>query len=298
MSKKNLTRRDFIGKSATGVAGAVVSTGISSIAVSSCRRDVYGAEGREYSTLAFAREVERLPLEEPYAYHRHLSASPVHIPRRNPEEQPKEDEMSIPGEGWKIIWNPASFMILQHAVHDFQDYLLTSQDVRVEIEERSVKEWQSLSQCIMVGTKEQMPGCGLTLESEKAEELVVSPERIIVCGSGERGVMFGLYNLEARMNLREAPFLPGNLNSVRHSLYDTRMVLSWMGWMEFPDRLLSQLAHDGYDGIFASVYANPNGDRTTAESSTEFYARLLFLIRQQDPRQVHDLINRAARFGI
>ena len=100
------------------------------------------------------------------------------------------------------------------------------------------------------------------------------------------------------MNLREAPFLPANLKTVRHSLYDTRMVLSWMGWMEFPDQLLSHLAHDGYDGIFASVYANPNGDRTTAESSTEFYARLLYRVRQQDPEKIHDLIARADRFGI
>ena len=68
--------------------------------------------------------------------------------------------------------------------------------------------------------------------------------------------------------------------------------------MEWPDPLLSHLAHDGFDGIFASAYANPNGDRTTAESSTDFYARLLFRMRQQDPARVRDLINRASRFGI
>ncbi len=298
MSKKSLTRRDFIGKSAAGVTGAVVSTGISSIAVSSCRRDVYGTEGGKYSSGEFAREVEQLPMEEPYAYHRHLSTSNVHILRRDPGAKPVEDEMSIPGEGWKIIWNPESAVIIQHAVHDFQDYLDTSHHVKAEVDERSLEAWQGFNQCIVVGTREQMPGCGLTLESEKDYELSVSPERIIVCGYGERGAMFGLYNLEARMNLREAPFLPNNLKTVRHSLFDTRMALSWMGWMEYPDQLLSHLAHDGFDGIFASVYANPSGDRTTAESSTEFYARLLFLIRQQDPEQVHDLIKRAARFGI
>jgi len=110
--------------------------------------------------------------------------------------------------------------------------------------------------------------------------------------------MYGLYNLEARMNLREAPFLPRNLKTVRHSLYSVRMVQSWMGWMEWPDRLLSHLSHDGFDAIFASVYANPNGDRTTAETSTDFYARLMFKIRKQDPARMRDLINRAARFGI
>jgi hypothetical protein len=110
--------------------------------------------------------------------------------------------------------------------------------------------------------------------------------------------MYGLYNLEARMNLREAPFLPADLKTVRHSLYSSRMIQSWMGWMEFPDPLLSHLAHDGFDAVFASVYTNPNGDRTTADTSTEFYARLLFKVRNQDPARVRDLINRAARFGI
>ena len=100
------------------------------------------------------------------------------------------------------------------------------------------------------------------------------------------------------MNMREAPFLPKDLKVVRHSLYDTRMVLSWMGWMEFPDRLLSHLAHDGFDGIFASVYANPNGDRTTAETSTDFYARLLYNVRPQNPERIRDLINRASKYGI
>jgi hypothetical protein len=298
MSKKRFTRRDFIEKTTAGVTGAVVSTGLSSISLSSCKRDIYGAIDGKYSTAAFAGEVKRLPMEEPYDYHRHLSASPVHIARRDPDARPKDGEMSIPDKGWKLIWNPESSDIIQNAVNDFQDYLDISQKVKVDIEGKPLDDWRGCSHSIVVGTREQLPGCGLALKSEKDYEIVATPDRILVCGYNERGAMFGLYNLEARMNLREAPFLPGNLNTARLSLYDTRMVLSWMGWMEYPDQLLSHLSHDGYDGIFASVYANPNGDRTTAESSTEFYARLLFLIRKQDPAQIHDLIKRAARFGI
>ena len=71
-----------------------------------------------------------------------------------------------------------------------------------------------------------------------------------------------------------------------------------MGWMEYPDQLLSHLAHDGFDAIFASVYANPNGDRTTAENSTDFYARRLFQRRKQNPVRMRDLIDRASRYGI
>ena len=299
MSDKNLTRRNFLGWTTAGVAGTVVSTGISSFDISSYKKDVFGVNEGKYSTEAFAREVETLPMEEPYDYHKRLSTAPVHIFRRDKGARPKEGEMLLPDKGWKLIWNPGSSIILQNAVRDFQDYLDQSQDVKVEVVERnSLSEWRNLNQSIVVGTRDQLPGCGFALKTPKDYEIVATSERIIVCGYDERGAMFGLYNLEARMNLRESPFLPNNLKTVRYSLYDTRMVLSWMGWMEFPDQLLSHLVHDGYDGIFASVYANPNGDRTTADSSTEFYARLLFGVRQQYPEQIHDLIGRAGRFGI
>ena len=68
--------------------------------------------------------------------------------------------------------------------------------------------------------------------------------------------------------------------------------------MEWPDQLLSHLAHDGFDAIYASVYANPNGDRTTVENSTDHFARALFGTRRQNPAKMRDLINRASRFGI
>ena len=55
-----------------------------------------------------------------------------------------------------------------------------------------------------------VPGCGASLNGPKGYEIVVSPERLTVCGYDERGAMFGLFNVEARMNLREAPFLPAN----------------------------------------------------------------------------------------
>jgi len=254
----------------------------------------------EATTEHFAREVERiLPEEKPYDYHKRLSRDPVHVPRRNPEAQAKAGELTLPERGWKLVWNQQSSPVLQNAVEDFQNYLDQSMRVHVEVEGRdSLGNWQSLDRSIVVGTRDQMSGCGTELKNPKDYQIAVSPERIVVCGYDERGAMFGLYNLEARMNLREAPFLPADLKTVRHSLYDVRMVQSWMGWMEWPDALLSHLAHDGFDGIFASCYANPNGDRTTAKSSTEFYARLLYQVRRQDPSLMHDLIDRASRYGI
>ncbi len=254
----------------------------------------------EVTTQEFAREVERvLPEEKPYDYHHRLSDGPVHTAKRDSDAKPQSGELALPESGWKLVWNQNSSTVLGNAVQDFQDYLNTSMGVHAAVEGRdSLHDGQDLGRCIVVGTRDQLPGCGDALKGPKDYAIAASPDRLTVCGFDERGAMYGLYNLEARMNLRGAPFLPGNLKTVRHSLYDVRMVESWMGWMEWPDQLLSHLAHDGFDGIFASCYANPNGDRSTAESSTEFYARLLFMVRQQDPARIRDLINRASRFGI
>ncbi len=254
----------------------------------------------DVTTEAFAREVERvLPPEEPYAYHKRLSTFPVHVARRDPDSRPQAGELVIPDHGWRLVWNQRSSPVLANAVHDFQDYLAKSMSVQIDLEGLdSLDNWQGLRRSIVVGTRNQLPGCGSTLKGPKDYEIVATAERLTICGYDERGAMYGLYNLEARMNLREAPFLPADLKTVRHSLYDARMVQSWMGWMEWPDPVLAHLAHDGFDAIFASVYTNPNGDRTTAETSTDFYARLMHRIRRQDPARVRDLVNRAARLGI
>jgi hypothetical protein len=254
----------------------------------------------EVTTEAFSREVESvLPPENLYDYHKRLSQGPVHVLRRDPDALAKAGELTLSEHGWKLVFNRHNAGVLQGAVDDFQDYLDTSMRIQVKPESLdSLEGWQGLGQSIVVGTRDQMPGCGVALKGPKDYEIVATPGRLTVCGYDERGAVHGLYNLEARMNLREGPFLPADLNTTRHSLYQARMVQSWMGWMEWPDSLLAHLAHDGFDAIYASALANPNGDCTTAESSTDFYARILFTMRNQDPARMRDLIDRAARFGI
>lgn len=260
----------------------------------------FASAGAGVSAQEFSREVERLlPAEKPYDFHRHLETAPVHMPRRAPEARSSADETALPDGGWKLVWNPAGGEALRTAVLDFKDYLKVSMGVDVDLDERtSLDDWQSISGAIVVGTRDQLPGFGEKLTGPKDYRLAVTPGRVMVCGFDERGAMFGLYNLEARMNLREAPFLRTGLDTVRHSLYDVRMAQSWMGWMEFPDSLLSRMAHDGFDAIFAAAMTNPNGDRTTAETSTDFYARILHRIRPLDPARMHDLVRRASKYGI
>ena len=68
------------------------------------------------------------------------------------------------------------------------------------------------------------------------------------------------------------------------------MTLSGLGWEEWPDRYLALLSRYGFDSIYASVYVNPNG----VNGPPPHWDRM----KKQDPKRVHDLIRRAARYGI
>jgi len=304
MPGKKISRKKFIGRTTTGLLGAAVGSGIAPVisqglAVSCKRNPDVSSDGKPTAGY-FSSIVEKLlPQESPYSYHKSLSEGTVHLPRRDHEAVKGSEEISLSEGKWSLVFSTTSKPLLMHAVQDFRDYLAISMELKVEEGGRdSLEGWQSMDRCIIAGTRDQLPGCGLTLKKPKDYEIQVTAGRIMVCGFDERGTMFGLYNLEARMNLRGAPYLPEGLKTVRHSLYDVRLVHSWMGWMEWPDNLLSHLAHDGFDGIYASAMANPNGDRTTAETSTDFYARILYRIRNQSAEKMHDLINRAGKYGI
>ena len=82
----------------------------------------------------------------------------------------------------------------------------------------SLEDWSTLASVIVAGTREQLPGCGAGLQSKKDYRIIASSQRIVVCGFDERGTMHGLYNLQFRMNLREAPYLPRALDTTRRSL--------------------------------------------------------------------------------
>lgn len=299
MTQKNkFSRRDFVAKSATGFAGMAVSKYVSAINPVSGTEEIRSASYKDPPG-SFNAAVEKLQEEKPYAYHKKLAGDFTHTWKRNYNDRPTQHEIVIPDKGWDLVYIAPRSVALKTAIDDVAVYFKQSMGVSLEAKERdSLRNWRKLKSGIIVGTREQLPGCGSALKKSKDYEIIVNDKQIIICGYDEAGAMFGIYHLQARLNLREAPFLPKNLRTVRHSLYDTRMALSWMGWMEWTDQLLAHMVHDGFDAIFASVYANPNGDRTTASTSTDFYARLLYQVRHQDPAVIQDLIQRADRFGI
>ena len=242
----------------------------------------------EFDRQAFAA----LPTEPPYTFARELTEGvDRELGRRDAAAKPGVEEMAIASRGWSLVIRSGASSPLREAAQALRAYLAKSMQVELAVrEESSLAEASAGKQVIVAGTRDDLPGCGGELKAAKDYRITVSPERVVVCGYDEAGAMYGLYNLEERFSLREAPFLPQRLDTVRHSLYKARMTLSGLGWMEWPDAYLATLARYGFDSIYASVYDNPNG----VGGPPPFWDKM----RKQDPGRVHDLVRRAGRYGI
>ncbi len=241
----------------------------------------------EFDAQAFAA----LPIEPPYAFHQALGQGQDEAQWRDPAAQPNADELSIASSGWKLLMPANAGAPLRNAAEDFTRFLERVMKVHIALEpSSSLSSWDKLTKAIIVAPREQLAGCGQALTGPKDYQITVAPERVVVCGFDERGSIFGLYNLEERMALREAPFLPLRLNTVRHSLYKARMTVTGLGWMEWPDKYLAILPRYGIDAIYASLYANPNGVPATPPE----YDRM----RRNDPAAMHELLRHAAEHGL
>jgi hypothetical protein len=237
-----------------------------------------------------SRALPYLPVEEPYEFIKHHSEGVKPKPR-DPAAQPGPNELALAANGWSIwILNGAAAPLVT-AAEDLRDYLATAMETRVGIDRKdSLTAWERAVNVIAAGTRDQLGGCGSDLRGSKDYEIRTSPGRIVVCGYDERGTAHGLYNLQQRFTLREGPFLPSNLKTTRHSLYKTRMTLSGLGWMTWPDQYLATLPRYGFDAIFASIYRNPNN----APGVGPHWDKM----KEHPPGQMRDLIRRAARYGI
>ncbi len=247
----------------------------------------------DFHSQAFAA----LPLERSYAFHRELSEGGRQM-RRDSQAKPTPAEMAIPENGWVILVKADASEPLRRAVEDLRAYFEISMGTHVSEETApSLTDWVNRRKAIVVGTRQDLPGCGTLLKGSKDHQIKVTPDQVVVCGFDEPGAMYGLYNLEERMDLREAPFLPRDLDTTRHSLFKVRMTMSGLGWTEWPDKYLACVARHGFDAIFTSEYSNPNGAAAPSWLADIPYG-VSYLFRKQDPARLQDVVRRAARYGI
>lgn len=223
-----------------------------------------------------------LPRQQLYDFRKDITGE-LKRRRLNPAASLKNDELEL-DDSWTVVVADADSRILKNAVNSFAAYMKSSFDVTLQVSDN--KEHFG-SKTILLGTRKNLNGYGENLKTDKDYQLVIERNRIIICGDDAPGAMFGLYNLEAEMNLREAPFLPCPYNETRHSLYKTRMTFSCLGWMQWPDEYLELLPRYGIDAIFVSPYANISGA-----------GRYRGVGRIQSPEKVRDVIRRAQQYGL
>ena len=236
-----------------------------------------------------ARALPAMAVEESYDFlRRHAEGLP---PRpRDPDARPRADEVEIDA-GWTIAIPADASLPLVTAAAELQRYLKEAMRVEVPVTRPAAFcDWHNLGRAILAAPRDKMPGCGDALKGAKDYRIAVAGDGVAVCGYDERGAMYGLYNLIMRFSLREAPYLPRKLDTVRHSLYQARMTLSGLGWMEWPDRYLATLPLYGFDAIHCSVYRNPNN----APGPEPYWKDM----RQHKPGAMKDLLRRTARYGI
>ncbi len=236
------------------------------------------------------RALAALPVEEPFEFiHQHTVGLPPKP--RDPATAVHPDEMGVAPAGWRIVLASDASAPLETAAQELLRFLKEAMGVVVAIERAGdLGDWATRKNVIVAARRGSLSGCGDALKASKDYRIVAGPDRIVVCGYDDRGALFGLYNLIMRFSLREAPFLPKALDTVRHSKFRVRMPLSGLGWMEWPDRYLATLPLYGFDAIHCSIYRNPNNGPGVAPYWED--------IKAHKPGAMKDLIRRAARFGV
>lgn len=198
----------------------------------------------------------------------------VHKPdRRDPDMRPEAGEIEI-GHDWHIAISRQAGPVVLQVAKDLQDYLLVSMNVSVSI--RLVSHIGNIAalgeRVIVLATKAELFAVdalgasdisagamlGSRLAKPRSYHVIAVKDRVVICGSDDRGVGQGSYYLEDLMNLREAPFIREQ-DIVREPIFSPRMAHSGWGLDRYPDAHLNAMAHAGIDAIVVFV---KNVDRT------------------------------------
>lgn len=248
------------------------------------------AAGQVTSTQFEARAFPALAPEPLYDFQRQNTEG-LPYARRDPGARPSAGEFEIAPAGWSIEIPENASAPLAMAADELQRYLGEAMNVQVAVvRAANLRDWSTRANAIVAAGRTEMTGCGGRLDATKDYRIIAGPERIAVCGFDDRGAMYGLYNLIMRFRLREAPILPRNLDTVRRSLYQARMTLSGLGWMQWPDRYIATLPLYGFDAIHCSIYRNPNN----APGVGPHWDKM----KEHKPGVMKDLLNRTGRAGI
>jgi len=201
--------------------------------------------------------------EQAYAFRRELDE--VHKPdRRNVSLTPKDNETGV-DESWCIVLPDEADPLIEYAATDLQDYFRVSMKLDLPLRRTAGARSLVLETVSKSGRK------------PRSFEFTVTENTIRIAGSDPTGTAQGVYFLEDRMNLREAPFLEKG-GQWHEPLFSPRMIHSGWGLDQFPDTHLNAIAHAGFDSILLFV----KGPGQTTHGFMDF----------------NNLIDRCEKFGL
>ena len=188
--------------------------------------------------------LERLPLEDRYAFRKRLDAA--HDPGlRDPAARPAPDDLVI-GPDFTIVLPDGAGEVARAAADDFADYLAVSMEVApAPVVALECADGKGRGRPDLRGAIE--PSIG-----ERTCRIEVSGDGVAVIASDERSYARALYHLEDLMDLRGGPFLKMGVET-RQAKFSPRMSHSGYGLDVFPDPYLMRLARHGFDAILVFV---------------------------------------------
>ena len=181
-----------------------------------------------------------IPSEQNYDFRKRLLE--VHKPdRRDYDVLPQVDEVEI-NEEWEIVIPESADRVILTAAKDLQDYFFASMSLSLRlVRSANIKEEaETGSKKIVYITKETA--------TPRSYRFIAAVDRIVLCGSDERGAAQASYYLEDLVNMKHAPIVKIGEED-RKPLFSPRMVHSGYGLDMYPDAHLNAIAHAGMDAI-------------------------------------------------
>ena len=158
---------------------------------------------------------------------------------RNVSLKVEADEFEIKDQ-FIIVLPQEDDLVVRTAAYDFADYLYTSMNLCAGV----LKNFDG----------ENVIRLSFNTDIEEASgymgyRIDVSEKGITLEGYDARGIAQGLYFLEDLMNIRKAPFLKYGVIKRKSAFSIMRATQSPYGILEYPDEILSRIAHCGMDTI-------------------------------------------------
>lgn len=142
-------------------------------------------------------------------------------------------------DGFAIVLPETDDIVVETAAKDFVDYLFTSMQICARI----TKNADTKNAVVLSFNKDIGEGSGYM-----GYRINVSKDFITIEGYDARGIAQGIYYLEDRMNIRNAPYISFG-TTARRAAFNIRASQSPMGMFEYPDEVLAKMAHLGMDTV-------------------------------------------------